>query len=125
MLAFFHLLFALRLGILGVPSTPPTLSIRAEARDVAETLHAAAPLEILGSPFASPGAAEWVPTGPAGGVGPVFHAYRPEDWVARVIQRTTLADLGVTKAAMWVLRSPVRVELRPDRFYVSYTVRAP
>ena len=128
MFTLLALLFTLRTGTFPAFSAPATaISLRAESREAAvhETRYGA-PLEP--SPWSSaPHAPEFPYTSAAGGpaTGPVFAPYRPEEWVARVASHLNVAGRGITHAAMWLLSTPVRVDVSSQHVYVTLTVRAP
>jgi hypothetical protein len=63
------------------------------------------------------------PSGPP--VGPVFHHYRPHEWVERVARGLNIADLRITHAALWVASFPVQLDARPGYVFVRVTVRTP
>ena len=62
-----------------------------------------------------------LPSGPP--VGPVFHAYRPHEWLTRVAKGLNIADLGITHAAIWIASIPVQLDVRPGYVFMRVTVR--
>jgi hypothetical protein len=131
MLSLFSLLFALRHGPGPLPAAgePITISARAEAHAVvAESeLGPAALLEAGRDLAATPHWPEWPvlpPTTP--GVAPIFRAHRPEEWISIVSGQLHLQDNRITKAAVhaasWVVAMPVRVDVSPQRVYVTVRV---
>jgi len=125
MFSFFSLLFALRVGTVAIHPGAPTISVRAEARAVAAELSSSALLEETPALSARPRAPAWPLAQGGPPVGPVFPAYRPEEWVSMIARQLNIADTGVAHAAMWVSAWPVRVDVSPRHVYVTVRLRGP
>ncbi len=131
MFSFFGLLFALRLGTFTPSAAPSVISVRAEARAVANAavLGPAAQVDPTNVWNAGPQSPEWpVFNGPSTGAAaavPVFRAYRPEEWVSMVADKLHLGEYRVTQAAMWLMASPVHVDLSPRHVYVTVRIKSP
>jgi len=132
MLSILLLLFAFRDGPgprLG-PSNPAMISARAEAHAVAteSELGPAALLEAGRDLARAPQSPEWPVLPSTPGVAPIFRAHRPEEWISIVSGQLHLEENRITKAAVqaaaWVVAMPVRVDVSPQRVYVTVRVAA-
>jgi hypothetical protein len=130
MLSILSLLFALRHGPGPLPGLPESVAIsaRAEAHAVAaqSELGPAALLEASRDLTAVPHWPEWPVMPSTPGVAPIFRAHRPEEWISIVSGQLHLENNKITKAAVqaasWVVAMPVRVDVSPQRVYVTVRV---
>ena len=107
----------------------PTFSVRAEARAAAESeLRPAALLEVGRDLGAAPDSPQWPASPTSPGAAPIFRTQRPEEWVAIAASQLRIGDRGIARAAVhaaaWVLAMPVRLDVSPNRVYVTVRVRA-
>jgi hypothetical protein len=117
------LLFALRIGSFGSPATHQDISVREEVRAVTATVLRSNRTDTLAWSSA-PGAPDWIP---AVGLGPRpgFHVFRPDEWVALVVNTLHVESTPAAKVAMWIATRPVRVDITRDRIFMRVRIAGP
>jgi hypothetical protein len=120
------LAFALRLGTLAAYSVPAPGWIAPQTRELTTgaAFHSSPLLGARVTAGAAAGRNDLpfdLPSGPP--VGPIFHRYRPHEWLARVAQGLDIGDLGITHAALWVASIPVQLDVRPGYVFMRVTLR--
>ncbi|HTP25903.1 MAG TPA: hypothetical protein VMK12_09620 [Anaeromyxobacteraceae bacterium] len=113
-------LATLRLGTIPAESDAPTVSVRAEARAIAAESFLG-PAALSGAPLVLNAHALASAPAQRGSAlpAPLVQANRPEDWVWFVARELKLEDKAITRAALWVLACPVRVDLNSHQLGVS------
>jgi hypothetical protein len=117
------LICALRIGSFGSPATRTDISVREEVRAVTATVLRSDRPEALAWSGAA-GAPDWIP---AGGLlpRPAFHVFRPDEWVALVVNTLHVESTPVAKVAMWIATRPVRVDITRDRIFMRVRIAGP